>query len=849
MASPPAIPDDQVELLRGCSRDSRSHDVILEVLSGLLTASATEQGLVDVVLQTPDIILIEFGLDGAIRRTNHGCECLADVTAAELIGRQAAAVMAPPEDRDYFESLIRSIAADAQPRRQEFHWQLRESRAIRWSLSPVTEDGVVGSIIAIGVDMSLSKKIEQRLFETNSEITAILDAFPDLTLRVSPEGVVLTYQGGARSRVLTDLEELPGRPLVEAFEPDVATRFASHLARALETRQTVVFDYAVTEGAGRIEVEARLLPLPSDQIFVILRDTTARQREKRSLEDLVAGTAEVTGVDFFPALVRHLSTALEVAHTCILEFIEPEDDAVEKGQPVPRLRVLAGEGMVVSGDGELKLGSRLVELLTTTDESAYVCGLRGELDTVDRGGLEIDCVLASPLWSPTGKRLGALCVFGDQPIESLQRARSIVHIFAARASAELSRLQAEADLVSARNREIAFGAKIQSSLLYGQPPSHLEGVSFAVSSVASQSIHGDFFDFVEYRPTCFDVIVGDVMGKGLSASLVGAATRSHFARVINRILFEGETLEVPTPAHIVTRLNADLTPELIAIGTFVTACYGRFDLEKQELTFVDCGHTKSVHYSARQDACRFLEGEGVPIGVIGDEVYREHTVRFEDGDVFLLYSDCVTETQDSSGEMFGDQRLADLIRKNAILDPDVLVSGLARELLRFSRIDEFQDDLTVLAIRIGAVDKEIPRRSRKLTQSGSLRSLKTWRQELVDFLEKHAEIAVAPACVREIELALTEAVVNVLKHGFQGELGREINAVFHLYGDRFVIELDYEGVAFDRAKVPPPDFDGNKSSGFGVYIIENTMDEVRYFSRPGGREVMQFVKKLESETY
>ena len=98
------------------------------------------------------------------------------------------------------------------------------------------------------------------------------------------------------------------------------------------------------------------------------------------------------------------------------------------------------------------------------------------------------------------------------------------------------RKRAQEELARAREQEVEIGFKIQQTLLLEQPPQDLPGVRAAALTIPSQRIDGDFYDFFNHRDTCLDVIVGDVMGKGIPAALLGAATKSHFLQALSRLI-------------------------------------------------------------------------------------------------------------------------------------------------------------------------------------------------------------------------------------------------------------------------------------------------------------------------
>ena len=264
-----------------------------------------------------------------------------------------------------------------------------------------------------------------------------------------------------------------------------------------------------------------------------------------------------------------------------------------------------------------------------------------------------------------------------------------------------ARKHAEAALKRARERESQIGAKIQQTLLLGQPPCNLPGVQVAALTVPSRQVDGDFYDFLPHGGRLLDVVVGDVMGKGIPAALLGAAIKSRILHALGSLLFSGHG-ELPEPEQIVSRVHEDVTGQFIDLRFFATLCYMRFDLECRRVTFVDCGHTKTLHYHNATRDCVRLEGDNLPLGCNQGEIYQQGTAPFESGDVFLFYSDGVTEAQDASGESFEEERLEALLCAYAGLPPELLVQRVREAVTAFSGSETFADDLTCVAVRIDA---------------------------------------------------------------------------------------------------------------------------------------------------
>ena len=98
--------------------------------------------------------------------------------------------------------------------------------------------------------------------------------------------------------------------------------------------------------------------------------------------------------------------------------------------------------------------------------------------------------------------------------------------------------------------------------------------------------------------------------------------------------------------------------------------------------------------------CEELESTGLPCGIMENALYDEAQARLEPGDVALFYTDGITEAMNSDGEMFGEERLKDIVSKNFRLDSVDLTAHIHRELMEFAGDAPQFDDLTLMVLKI-----------------------------------------------------------------------------------------------------------------------------------------------------
>ncbi len=403
------------------------------------------------------------------------------------------------------------------------------------------------------------------------------------------------------------------------------------------------------------------------------------------------------------------------------------------------------------------------------------------------------------------------------------------------------RKQSERDLSAAREREIEIASRIQETLLLGSPPTNIAGISIAAMTIPSQRIDGDFYEFITLPNRILDLILGDVMGKGVPAALLGAGSKRHFLKALNAMM--SPSCAVPQPREIVQRVHSRMAEELIDLESFVTLTYSRFDFDLKRLDFVDCGHPRTLHLKATEKKIIMLEGSNVPLGVRLDEIYTQASVTFEEGDLFFFYSDGITEARDNEGRFFGRERLSRCILESASLSAEQVIAKVKNEVLEFSHTPAFSDDLTCVAVKIGGGPGTKPLSRIQLELESRLDEL----ERLREFTRRACTAAGSEAAdedtVWQVWIALHEAVSNIIKHAYRGDAGGRIHIVAEAFYDEWVFSLCHRGKPFQGGGAFTPSPSPDKEHGFGLIIIENYMDEVRYSGSPDGTNTVRLVKK------
>ena len=239
--------------------------------------------------------------------------------------------------------------------------------------------------------------------------------------------------------------------------------------------------------------------------------------------------------------------------------------------------------------------------------------------------------------------------------------------------------------------EMFVASKIHRALL-PQNIAEIEGFDVAVKALAAQSVGGDYYDFLPSdNGRTVRVVIADSMGKGMPAGLL----MSNLQGAI-RILAE----EIEAPAPLIAKLNQWLCRN-VPITKFISlACFGIKAGSPSEttITYTNAGHCPPILLRVDGTAER-LDVTGAVLGVAEDFTYQQaHTSLFPD-DLLLLYTDGVTEAENNQGEMYGEERLIEFIRRHRNDDFKMVLDALLHDVQSFSGRTGFEDDLTVIALR------------------------------------------------------------------------------------------------------------------------------------------------------
>jgi sigma-B regulation protein RsbU (phosphoserine phosphatase) len=223
----------------------------------------------------------------------------------------------------------------------------------------------------------------------------------------------------------------------------------------------------------------------------------------------------------------------------------------------------------------------------------------------------------------------------------------------------------------------------------------IPGLDVYARTLPALEVGGDFYDLVNPPGGPYTFAVGDVSGKGISAALIMAMTRT-VLRGVGRS--PGPSLAWPTPAQIMGRATEELYDDLTEVSMFATVFLGQYDARLRQLRYTNLGHSPVIYRPAGGVAC-FLEADGPPLGALPMNLSEDQTMPFGPDDLLIVATDGFNEARNTAGEMFGYERMRALVEGLADRHADEIARNLYAAVGVFSAGHSQDDDQTVIILK------------------------------------------------------------------------------------------------------------------------------------------------------
>lgn len=317
-----------------------------------------------------------------------------------------------------------------------------------------------------------------------------------------------------------------------------------------------------------------------------------------------------------------------------------------------------------------------------------------------KGQMRYVNVVKTPLRDAEGKIIGLQGIFWDitERVEAEEREKKAVAALAvSREELRAKNHQLEEDVAMAREIQQSFFSA-QYPVFPANALPQQSAIQFFHRHLPAGSVSGDFFHVTALSDTVAGVFISDVMGHGVRSALVTAMIRA---------MMEELRPVAADPGAFMTQMNQDLRAILKQSGTlmFATAVYLTVDLEARTFRYVCAGHPKPLVITATGEVDTLDAGSDLAsqpaLGLFDHTEYESRSRPINSGDMLLLYTDGLIETENDAGEWYEMQHLIESVRKHAPAQKlTELCSGILADVQAFAHTDQFEDDVCLLGVRV-----------------------------------------------------------------------------------------------------------------------------------------------------
>jgi sigma-B regulation protein RsbU (phosphoserine phosphatase) len=249
--------------------------------------------------------------------------------------------------------------------------------------------------------------------------------------------------------------------------------------------------------------------------------------------------------------------------------------------------------------------------------------------------------------------------------------------------------------------ELALALEVQEQL-YPKTAPIFKTIRITGMCQPARMVSGDYYDYQRLSANRLAFAIGDVAGKGISAALLMAGIQSAMRMELRA------SLELATPSYATAngfrlstaRLVSELNQQLHATTSaekFATFCIALYDDETGMLTYTNAGHLPPI--LIHNGSSTLLDINGTVVGAFPTSKYDESKVEMHAGDLLVCYTDGITEPENEYGEMFGEERLIELVSKHAERDDKRVIEVVMDAVRQWTGAPELSDDMTVLLAR------------------------------------------------------------------------------------------------------------------------------------------------------
>ncbi|MCA1593417.1 MAG: SpoIIE family protein phosphatase [Acidobacteria bacterium] len=361
---------------------------------------------------------------------------------------------------------------------------------------------------------------------------------------------------------------------------------------------------------------------------------------------------------------------------------------VEDGAPMTfHAEAVRGYGIEELMELNLKAGEGIISYVVKTGESVIVPDVRHDSRYFNaRKATRSEMV--APIIS-NDEVIGVFDLESDKLNAYREDDREVLMMLASQVAIIIEKAMLHAQLVEKKRLEaqLEVARHVQLSLLPARDPV-LEGFDISAYNFSTEEVSGDYYDFVKVYEDQLGVVIADVSGKGIPASLLMAFLRASLRAAIH----------IGYAPHVAMSKVNQLLKESIEPHQFVTAFYGMLDATNRTLAYVNAGHNPPLLMDAGGNS-RFIERGAQPLGMFVETRYYEYYLPIESEQILLLYTDGATEACSLAGEEYGGDRLARAVLAARDKTARQMIDFIYSDILEWTGGRGADDDVTFVVIK------------------------------------------------------------------------------------------------------------------------------------------------------
>ena len=235
--------------------------------------------------------------------------------------------------------------------------------------------------------------------------------------------------------------------------------------------------------------------------------------------------------------------------------------------------------------------------------------------------------------------------------------------------------------------QLEIARKVQLELLPAADPV-IENFDVSAYIFPAEEVSGDYYDWVRIFDDQIGIVVADAVGKGIPAALLMAFLRASLRSGI----------QIGYAPHIAFSKVSNLLRDSIDDNQFITAIYGILDSTNKTFVFSNAGHNPPLLIKPDGEY-RFVEYGDMPLGMFNDIHYHQHFIRFEEGQVMVIYTDGITEAANPNDEEYGNDRFAKRVLDGIHLPANQLIDHIRKGVADFTERKFLDDDGTLFIVK------------------------------------------------------------------------------------------------------------------------------------------------------